>query len=757
MSKKYCGSIDLAFISKTRISKTRSAVIRIHRLLGRPFIALLLCFIFIGTTLLGIAQNPQAVIQHVKRIPNTANPELLYWFISPSEIKDHAYVRDLDLIAANGTFNFIFLTQREGADFYDYPTMHPIFKDLVARAHAKGIKVGLQLWMEDKRVPANQTQGIVVEKELPLDAAGQTDITLESRDVRKEGNSPQDIRTCVKSELLHAFAFRKTAEGEYSPGSVIDITDEIHTTSRTACSVTLHIQTSPKLAGYTAYVMTAHYHSAPDIFSKYMSDSLIEAMREYKDVGFDGSALDEFGYMSLRKPRNESFRERFYSKNMAIFYKQRTGQNLIRTLFDMRYAPKGNPRPRVRAINNYFDMLRQGPLRVEQKFFHATNEIFGPHSFHGIHDTFHNHLTGDEIWSTGINWWSVPRDYSQTDEGTPMTTRLGMGLARPKPVEYNQHYGSIQSFLEEAINDARFNVRVHYHALNDQHGWGVDMRTPEMLKEVSAAEDKVRLLNYFDAPRPAMNVLYLFGYPALANWFPEEGHRTDWDINGSLRAEEKAVEGWNAGYRGAFASSYLIDEGKITSDDHGGILYGGHRFTALVFIGPQYSKQATLRLLERFTAGGGKLMLDGTATEDFAGNDIRARFSKLAASAVAISFDVASMSKLGVPKLAINDGALYEDGSVVLTDLNSLVNNQPKPFSVSVEGHIFSGAYIGLLAIKSDAKGHVVKLAAGGLQELKCDGKTVVSLSASSDVVLLRNTENQYHGIIRGDATVTIH
>lgn len=86
-----------------------------------------------------------AAIQHVERMPNTANPELLYWFISPSEIKDQAYARDLDLTAANGTFNFIFLTQREGADFYDYATMHPIFKDLVALARTKGIKVGLQL------------------------------------------------------------------------------------------------------------------------------------------------------------------------------------------------------------------------------------------------------------------------------------------------------------------------------------------------------------------------------------------------------------------------------------------------------------------------------------------------------------------------------------------------------------------------------------------------------------------------------------
>jgi hypothetical protein len=502
--------------------------------------------------------------------------------------------------------------------------------------------------------------------------------------------------------------------------------------------------------------MTVHYHRYPDMFSKFMPDSLIGAIRAYKDVGFDGAALDEFGYMALHNAAHEQFRGRFYTDSMAVFYKRRTGQDLIRTLFDMRYAPKGDLRPRMRAINNYFDMLRQGPLEVERKFFQATADIFGPQAFHGIHNTFHNHLDGDEIWSTCINWWEVPRDYGQSDEITPYTTQLGIGLNHPKPVEYRQHYGSVRSFLEEGINDARFNVRVHYHALNDEHGWGTDMRTPQMLKGVSAVEDKVRLLNYFDAPRPAMNVLYLFGYPALANWFPIASQRNEWDINGSLKAEEKAVAAWTAGYRGAFASSNLIQEGKITTDEHGGILYGGHRFTALVFIGPEYSKPSTLNMLERFVAGGGKLMLDGTATHDFAGNDIRAGFNTLAQKAVATSFSVDSMSKLGVPKLAIDEGAVYDDGSVVLADLDSLLNNQPKPFSVTVDGHIFSGEYIGLLAIKSDAEGHLLKLAAGGLQVLKCDGKTVVTLGTPSDVVLLRNARGAYSGIVRGDATVTI-
>jgi hypothetical protein len=114
------------------------------------------------------------------------------------------------------------------------------------------------------------------------------------------------------------------------------------------------------------------------------------------------------------------------------------------------------------------------------------------------------------------------------------------------------------------------------------------------------------------------------------------------------------------------------------------------------------------------------------------------------------------MGKLGVPKVAVAGGALFEDGSVVLADLDSILNDQPKPFSLNVAGHILEGSYIGLLAIKADAEGHIVKLAAGRIQELKSDGKTVVALSIPSDVVLLRNANGLYTGIVGGEATVTI-
>jgi len=72
---------------------------------------------------------------------------------------------------------------------------------------------------------------------------------------------------------------------------------------------------------------------------------------------------------------------------------------------------------------------------------------------------------------------------------------------------------------------------------------------------------------------------------------------------------------------------------------------------------------------------------------------------------------------LGVEKSPLQEiGGELEDGSVILTDLSSLESSQPKPFSVAVNGHQFSGAYVGVFALKAAADGRILKLACGGLR-----------------------------------------
>jgi len=113
---------------------------------------------------------------------------------------------------------------------------------------------------------------------------------------------------------------------------------------------------------------------------------------------------------------------------------------------------------------------------------------------------------------------------------------------------YDQFYGwDIHRFAQKALNDARFDARLHYHGYNDTGRWGVDLSTAPFLTTINPVERKIRLLNRFDPAAPRLPLLVVFGVPALLNWYPDQGARNGYDLNGSLHIEEKVQAIWDAG------------------------------------------------------------------------------------------------------------------------------------------------------------------------------------------------------------------
>jgi hypothetical protein len=702
-------------------------------------------------------------VQYVETMPPARHPELVYWFWHSNTLANAQYLRDVDNMASNSAYTMALLTER-GVDFYDYATMHEPFAQTVRAAHEHHLKIGLQLWefwspMQGRTADVtkaqlglnvDQAQALVSEGEVVLDAAGHANYSVTCTNGR--ASRP------FHSEALKVFAFRKTAEGYYAENSLMDITSSVKTTGSDGAGVTLEIAAPTKLAGYTAYILTAHYYDYPDLFNDVMAAKFREALTHYADIPFDGTALDEFGYMMVTRHVDTPFRDRFYGRAFAAEFARRTGTPLERALFDMRYAPEGKPETRIRAINEYFDVMRDGPMRVEQAFYKMSKEIFGPNTFAGIHNTFHNYMRTDDLWRVGFNWWTVPREYGQSDEDWPMPQRMGLIMAHPEPVTYDQHYSrSLNSFLEKAFRDARFGGRTDYHGWNDNDGrWGINLADTKKCADIRSVESKIRLLNQFDPAAPKLSVLVVFGMPALINWFPDEAARSVWDINGKLGIEEKALAVWRAGYPCALLPSDLIDTGRITFDAEGHPVVNGHRFDCLVFLDPQYAKEPTLRFLEGFTQHGGKLMIEGSADRDFDGNDISGRFQKIEALATARAFDVSQISGLGARTNSLPNGAVMEDGAVVFANYPSWRKDRAQPFEVSLNGHQFSGSYVGVCALKSDQHGELEKFACGGFSELRRDGTVLFSLHSPGDIVIRRNDTGGYDAIIVGSETNTL-
>jgi hypothetical protein len=689
------------------------------------------------------AAGPGISVEYESPITNARHPNLVYWFWKADTLANKQYLRDIQDMADNGPFDMAFLTDR-GADFYDFPKTHDAIADAVRHAHALNLRIGLQLWAENyPPVAAKDALALVVEGEVTLDANGRADYRATT--TRSRSHDP------IQSGLLKAYAFRKTGGFFYDPASLADVTNRVKTVSSTASSVSLAIDGGPALAGDTVYVLTVHYHNFPDLFGTKMEEHFLNTLNRYRDIPFDGTALDEYGYMSVNPIPTPPFRDRIYGDHFAAEFERQTGKSLPKTLFDMRYAPAGRPDVTASAINQYFDVLRQGPLRGEHYFYRQSKRIFGANTFAGIHNTYHNHLTNDEVWRTGINWWTNPREYGQSDEDLLLPLRMGLLVSHAEPVMYDQYYGhDLHRFLSKAIVDARWGARIHYHAWNDTGRWGINMADPTARKAISTVETKIRLLNRFDPAAPRLPLLVIFGMPAQLNWYPNSHDRSNWDLNGSLGIEDKVSSVWNAGYATAVVPSDLVDNGQLTLGRGNRPTINGHSFDAVIYLYPQYAKPSTLKFLESYVASGGKLMLEGDATSDFGGNDIAARFNALAAKATVRGFDVSRIKELGIATNAYPYGAFMEDGAVILTDLPSIETSQPKPFSVLLSGHTYTGAFTGVFALKANAAGHIEKLACGQLSALSRDGKVILALAHPADAVLVTDSRGSARVLLEG-------
>jgi hypothetical protein len=152
-------------------------------------------------------------------------------------------------------------------------------------------------------------------------------------------------------------------------------------------------------------------------------------------------------------------------------------------------------------------------------------------------------------------------------------------------------------------------------------------------------------------------------------------------------------------------------------------------------------------------------MTEGLATHDFLGHDVTKPWAAIVAHARVDHFDPALLGKLGMSRDDLApDGSMLEDGSSVRTDLPSIQKNEPKDFQFNLAGHVYTGSFVGVAALKVDQAGRVEKFACGQCRELQRDGKTILRIKEPHDLILRRDASG-YHILIQGQqgaATVTL-
>jgi hypothetical protein len=684
---------------------------------------------------------------YADKIQNSIHPRIVYWFITPDILQNERYISMIDTIAAKTPFDLVFLSAREGCNFFDTTVMKPVFTKLVTHAQKRGIKIGLQLWNPTISKDPSISQRTITEATIMLDKYGNGSFEAIAKHIRLKNFYRTDDLKAYRSDLFRAFAFRKTSEDEYDPATLKDITEFCNVKQASSGEqVNINIQGGKSLAGYTVYLMTEHYYNHPDMFSA-ASRLFTETLNAYASIPFDGTALDEFGYMRITPPwemtSDMSFTTRFYSPVIARELEKAEHTPVEISLLHMRYYPDDSVQIKARAINRYMSILRSGPQEVENKFYETSKKIFGKDCFIGVHNTFHNTLIEDEMWVTGLNWWTIRRDYGHTDENSSLPVQLGVMFANDKPVIYNMYYHtSPDSICKKAMEDLRYGIRTHYHAINDKH-WGIALESDAFLRKVSPVEDAAALLNRFNPPKPDSRLLVIFGEGALANWFPDEKTKSQYLINQSLKIEEKAIALQKAGYLTTLAPSGLIENGKIVLNENNELIFNNRIFSSVIFLYPEYSSEKTLRFIEDYLENGGKLMLEGVANLDFDGNDIRQRFNKIRKKATIKSFDIQQIEKLGVQKNMLKDACLYPDSSVILTHYESMVKNKPVEFDIELNGKRFTGTYTGMLAFKV-AGSEILKLTSTGLVSISRNNKVLLSFKNPQSLYVQRKTNQLY-------------
>ena len=85
----------------------------------------------------------------------------------------------------------------------------------------------------------------------------------------------------------------------------------------------------------------------------------------------------------------------------------------------------------------------------------------------------------------------------------------------------------------------------------------------------------------------------------------------------------------------------------------------------------------------------------------------------------------------------IYNGCILEDGSIVISDFDSVMDDTFTTYPIELGGHHFEARFRGTLALKVDDEGNIVKFVAGNLKYLKMDDEIILEGDGTEDCVIV--------------------
>ena len=490
-----------------------------------------------------------------------------------------------------------------------------------------------------------------------------------------------------------------------------------------------------------------------------------EIIKQYADVPLAGAFKDEWGFPPCfdGSPAKNQF---WFSRFRAQAYAQRTGgRDLLADCLLMHLGIKGHVSERQMVINHFMEMSWQRNKALEEDFYRAVKEVFGPDAAVTTHPTWWPYPDLHEQMKNGLDWWVAKRDWAQTDEYTPFGVRTALAKKWGSLVWYNMYYSTNRSDYEKAAWSAVLGGgRINYHPVYPTDLKEIDKHLELFKGDLMLAESRVRLLNFISQSPLNCPVAVIFGHACTMNW---NGPSYD-DVG--IKLVDRL---WTEGIPTDLIPSSEIENHNLTVDDQGWICYGVQRYAAVILYHPEFGRSSIADFFKQASKGRSDLFRIGHWTKDFDGKAIEGdkmlpknMFEAAENEQIVTSVkNILSKQKIETQTPAIKGtpkGFAYSfitppttgychliDGTYIQVAGTNHVGGNLIQSTVRMKGKIVTFDATGVAAVRLDDQGKVQAIAAGGLKLFRT-GNFKIELNKRIDLALWKDKQGNWTGVIQG-------
>jgi len=693
-------------------------------------------------------------------------PVLGCWFWRGKEFKPEGYRDFIDKSVVHSPYDILVQSTRAFEKEVTDDEVYRQLKRAAEYAQEKGIRmtVDLDIRLARRAFAAeypDELQEMLILQEVLFSVNDRIKTVVYSQDLidHYTGNTTHYIP--LSGKLLRVYTYHRTAEG-IDPGSLSEITERCTLLHASADSVQVSIPTDHRSDQTYACAMISFTHLAADVFAPHFFNFQRSIIDRYADLPIAGISKDEWGFPPCFKSTTSEY---WYSKHRSLAYAKRTGgRDLLEDCLLMYLGIQGKERERRMAINHLRQMSWMRNGAIEDHFYRAAKEVFGPDALVLVHPTWYPYPDYREYKKNGLSWWVATRDWAQTDELTPFAVRTSLAKKWGSPLWYNMYYAdNMEDYQKSVWTHAMAGGRINYHSLYPDRGKYKD-RDLELLKgNLMQAESRIRLLNHITKTPLDCPIAVIFGHACTMNWAGPAYDDVGMELVDSL---------WKLGFPCDLIPSSEVRDKQLYIDKNGWISYGPQKYAAVVLYHPEFEDPGVADFFESAAVGMTSMFRIGNWTQDFNALDFDGNKSlppsmkvlDNIASAIPELLKIMDNNEITrqTPASVFRESHFPSssspptsgfcrliDGTLIQLAGTRNVSGDPIISTRNINGHHVNFDAIGVAAVRLGKDGTVEALAAGGLKSFIGPGLNI-SLDARVDLALWLKEGGKREGVIQG-------